>query len=178
MAAKKSNAKKGAERRENVIIPITPGVVAVRSMEEAISYLEEMEAITEAIAPLLRHQVDIKKVVTQYGVRKKVAVFQCDGLYFRQVNRANRFWASTDDDLPNPRPKGARSLKAIMSGKTVKVKGVKKSLWNLVTRRVVDQEKLNDAVSKGWITEKEIEKAYIEKSQAPFYQRFQGEADS
>jgi hypothetical protein len=56
------------------------------------------------------------------------------------------------------------------------VRGKEMPLWNYITKRVPDPEKIDRAVAQGFITEAKISKAYIEKPQAPFMQRFAGEA--
>lgn len=150
--------------------------VVVNSVEDAERYLAEMEEIQSEIAPKMARQVEIKKAVTAFAVSKKLDVVQIDGVYFRQINRANKLWVATDDDMPDPAPRGAKSLRAICTGLTANVKGKDIPLWNFITKRVPDPEKIDLAVSRGYVKESVISKAFLEKPQAPFLQRYVGEA--
>lgn len=151
--------------------------IAITSKAQAQKALERMEEIQAKIDPLMKEAVELKKSVTAYAVEKKVDVIQLDECYYRQINRETRMWVATDDDMPTNPPKKARSLKSICAGVKVTVKGKKVPLWNLVTKRVPDPEAIDRAVSKGWIDEDEIHKAFLSKPQAPFLQRYEGEAD-
>lgn len=151
--------------------------IKVKSKADAINALDQMEEIQEFIAPLMSRQVELKKAAQEYATKTKTTSIDLPtrNMYFRLVQRFTRVWVTTDDDMPEPQPKGARSLKDITKGKKVK-KGKKMvPLFNAITRRVADAELINEAVEKGWITEKEIAKAFIEKPQTPFLQRYHGQ---
>lgn len=150
--------------------------VTVTNLDEAVAALEEMEEIGERIAEDMARQVDLKKATTAWAVKKKVDVIQLDGAYYRQINRASRFWVGEAADMPEPAPKGAKSLRAICAGLTATVKGREIPLWNYVTKRVPDPDMIDRAVARGFIKESVISKAFIEKPQAPFLQRYNGEA--
>lgn len=153
------------------------GRLTVSNMSQAIQALERMEAIEAQVEPLMKEAVELKKAATEYAVEKKVDVIQLGDHYYRQINRSNRFWVATPDDMPPGAPKKAKSLKEITKGIKVTVKGKKVALWNLITKRVPDPVAIDQAVTKGWIDEDEINKAYLEKPQNPFLQKFSGEAD-
>lgn len=149
----------------------------ISSMAEAKKALSRMEEIQAEIQPLMAEATQLKKMATAYAVEKNIDVIQLDECYYRQINRSNRFWVATPEDMPENAPSKARSLKEIVKGKKVKVKGKMVPLWNLITRRVPDAEAISRAVDSGWISEKEISNAYLEKPQSPFLQRYTGEAD-
>ncbi len=151
--------------------------IEINSVKAAKLALEEMESITEEIMPLMNRSVELKKAVTAFATDKRTTVIQLDDVYYRLIERKNRIWVGTPEDMPVGAPKRAASLREIVKGKRVKVNGKLVPLWNLITKRVVDPELLNQAVQQKWVTEKEIEKAYLEKSQAPFLQRYEGVAD-
>lgn len=151
-------------------------IVVVKSLKEAIAALEEMEQIGEEIAEKMARQVELKKAATAYAVSKSVDVIQLDGKYFRQVNRSSRFWVGEPDDMPQPTPKGAKSLKEICEGLKAVVNGKQVPLWNYVTKRIPDPEKIARAVDKGFVKQSVVDKAFLEKPQAPYLQRFSGEA--
>jgi hypothetical protein len=148
----------------------------IRTLDDAVALMEEFEAIRVEIEPKMDRQVEIKKAVTEYAVEKKLDVIQVDDAYFRKVQRENTFWVATDDELPTPKPRGAMSLKSIVENIDVVINGRTRSLWNFITKRVPDPERIDEAVRRGYITEKEISKAYLAKQQAPFLQRFNGTA--
>lgn len=150
--------------------------VRVTNLDEAVRALEEMEEIGERIKDDMAKQVELKKAATAWAVAKKVDVIQLENVYYRQINRASRFWVGEPDEMPDPMPKGAKSLREITRGMVANVKGKEIPLWNFITKRVPDPEKIDRAVALGFVKESVISKAFIEKPQAPFLQRFQGEA--
>jgi hypothetical protein len=155
---------------------VAPEPIIISSIDDAIAALEEMEEIGERIAEDMKRQVELKKAATAFAVKKKIDVLQLDGAYFRQINRASRFWIGEPAEMPSPTPKGAKSLREICAGLTATVKGKEIPLWNYITKRVPDPEKIDKAVALGFVKESVISKAYIEKPQAPFLQRYSGEA--
>lgn len=150
--------------------------IAIRSGEEAIALLGQLEELQKQIEPLQKQAVEIKAAVTKFAVEKKIDVLQLDDVYYRQVNRSNYMWVATPNDMPANAPKGAKSLAEICEGKVVKVGGKTKKLWNLITRRVPKPELIEAAIRNNWIPAEEFEKAYLEKPQTPFLQRYTGEA--
>jgi len=150
--------------------------ISIKTMDDAVAALEEMEAIGDEIKEKMARQVDLKKSVTTWAVAKKVDVVQLEGGYYRQINRSSRFWVGEPSDMPDPAPRGAKSLREICKGLTAQVNGKTIPLWNYITKRVPDPEKIDKAVDLGFITDAKISKAYIEKPQVPFLQRFAGEA--
>lgn len=151
--------------------------IAIRSGEDAIALLGQLEELQKQIEPLQKKAVEIKTAVTKFAVEKKIDVLQLDDVYYRQVNRSNYMWVATPNDMPTNAPKGAMSLAEICEGKVVKISGKKtKKLWNLITRRVPSPDLIEVAIRNNWIPAEEIAKAYLEKPQAPFLQRYTGEA--
>ncbi len=149
----------------------------VKNITQAKAALEELEKLNDEIQPLMARATDLKRAVTAFAVEKNVDAIQLDDCYYRQINRSNRLWVGTPEDMPANAPKRAVSVRDIVKGKKVTVKGKLVPLWNLVTKRVVDPTGIDHAVSQCWITEKEISKAYLEKPQAPFLQRYTGVTD-
>jgi hypothetical protein len=147
------------------------GTYTIKSKAEAEEALRLLEEIEEEISPKMIQATELKKAATQYAVDKKLDVIQLDGCYYRQINRATRFWVGTDDDVPDGLT-NVKSLQSLVKGK--KANG--KPLWQLITKRVPDPEKISEAVGKGWVEETEIQEAFVEKPQRPFLQRFVGDA--
>lgn len=158
-------------------MPKTVGAaVVVKTTRDAVLALEEMEEIGQRIKDDMARQVELKKAATAFAVAKKVDVIQLENSYYRQINRSSRFWVGEKTDMPDPAPKGAKSLREICAGKVAHVRGKNVPLWNFITKRVPDPEKIDAAVNQGFIKQNEIDKAFLEKPQAPFLQRFEGEA--
>jgi hypothetical protein len=148
-------------------------------MNDAIMALSRVEEIQEQINPLMVEATELKKAATEFAVSKGIDVVQLEDVYYRQIQRYNKKWIGTRDEIPInvTMPKGTRALYDIAKGRKVKINGKKRSLWSLLTRRVPDPEKINEAVGKGWIEQDEVEAAFIEIPQQPFLQRFTGEAE-
>lgn len=138
--------------------------ISIRSLDDAIAALERVDAIQEQIDPLMREATDLKRAATQFAVSKKLDTIQLDGHYYRHIQRYNKLW-------------DAEVLKRIVKGKFVKFRGKKTPLWQLVTKRIPDPELIQEAVAQGWVKEKEVALAFVEKPQSPFLQKFQGFAD-
>ena len=149
----------------------------IRNEKQLREALVEFERLKAEVDPINARLVELKREATEYAVAKKIAVVQLDNVYFRQIQRSNRFWAGTDDDIPANAPDGARSLFSIVKGKKVKSNGKSVPLWQLITRRIPDPDKLQTAVAKKWISQDDLDAAFLEKPQAPFLQRYEGVAD-
>ena len=145
----------------------------IKTKADALKALQRVDEIQAEIGPKMAEATELKRAATEFAKGKNMDVLQLDTAYYRLVERSSRMWVATDDDLP-PGVKGAKSLRSICKGISVKVKGKKVPLWQLITKRVPDPELIDEAVKKGWISEKEISKAYIEKPQSPFMQRYEG----
>ena len=142
----------------------TATAISIKSLADATQALERVDEIQAEIDPLMREATELKKAATEFCVRKKVDVVQLDGHYYRHIQRYNRTW---DSD----------ALYGLVRGLKVKVKGKTTPLWQILTKRVPDPERINEAVGKGYITMDAIEAAFVEKAQSPFLQKFQGEAE-
>lgn len=138
--------------------------ISVRSLDEAVAALERVDEIQVEIDPLMREATDLKKAVTEFVVKKRIDVVQLDGHYYRHIQRYSRTWDSN-------------ALYKLVRGLKVKVKGKSTPLWQLLTRRVPDPEAINQAVALRWVRMEDIEDAFVEKPQAPFLQKFQGDAE-
>jgi len=134
--------------------------ISIKNQADLEKALQQLEELNAEIAPLQAQAVMLKKAATEYAVKKRISVVQLDGVYYRKIVRTNRAW---DNEI----------LRKIL--KRIKVDG--KPLWNKVTKRVIDPDKLAEAVAVGWVTEKKLDEAYVETEQAPFLQRYTGEAD-
>lgn len=144
-------------------------------MAEALAALRRVDEINAEIADLILERDELKNAATKYAVVKGVSVFQLDGRYWRRMQRYTSKWIGRRNEVPVDvkLPSSFKPLFEICQGRVANGK----PLWNLVTKRVPDPEKINEAVGKGWITQQEVEKAFIEIPQKPYLQRFNGVAN-
>lgn len=134
--------------------------IHIGSIDDAVAALEEMEEIEKEIAPKMARAVQLKKAATEFAVKKKIAAIQLEDGYYRQITRQTKVW---DEERLREICKGLLAANG-------------KPLWNFITKRRLDPEMLNKAVAKGYISEKKAGKAFSEKPQAPFLQKYVGEA--
>lgn len=148
--------------------------VSVHDEETLREVLTAVREAQEQVA-LVNKFIEIgRNHATTYMHSHATPVVQCEGHYWRLIQRMTRFFVGTDDDMPENAPKGAKSLKALCQGKKVGKKDT--PLWNFITKREVDPKKLDEAVNKGYLKQKDVDKAYLESPQKPFVQPFTGEA--
>jgi hypothetical protein len=174
MAVKKRKvamAKVGPKRNRN-------GTYTISNEAELKSALNRVDELQEQIAPLEHEAGALKTAATKYADGKNIDVVQLDGRYYRRIQRASRRWVGIEDDMPNKAPASARPLSKLVKGKWVTQNGKRVPLWNLLTRRIPDPERIDAATRQGIIDLKDIEAAYVEIPQQVFYQRFSGEVDA
>lgn len=174
---RKQTLGRGTPMTHDFQVEFVEGAIIIDDEDSAVEAAERMEEAVNAIAPVLDFIKRSRDALTDYSVTHAVDVIQCDGFYWRKIQRENEFWVATDDDLPADAPKGSTSLESIARNVTVEVKGKQKPLWPLITKRVLDSKKLEKAVARGWIPEKVVAKARLSKLQNPFIQRYDGEAE-
>lgn len=172
-AAKKNATKISPAKPTTVEIDILQGVNIhdEDTLREALEYVRNAQELLKDVNDFI---TVAKNQSTTYMNSHNVKVVQMDGVYWRKIQRFSRLFVATDDDMPDPAPKGAKSMKSLCQGKTAGKKKI--PLWNFITKRVVDPAKIDEAVNKGYITQKEVDKAYLESPQRPFIQPFDGEA--
>jgi hypothetical protein len=149
----------------------------IKNEKELRQALVEFERLKTEVDPINARLTDLRRAATEYAIERKIDVVQLDNVYFRQIQRTSRFWAGFDSDIPADAPDGAKSLFAIVKGKKVKLNGKLTPLWQLITKRIPDPERIQTAVAKQWISQEEIGAAFLEKPQTPFLQRYEGVAD-
>ena len=174
MAAKKTQTMGRTAKPVTVEITYIPGNAVIDNADTAA---EVMQAFEDAQAPLkdiMETLTRQKEAVTAWAQANDVNVIQLEESYWRRVVRMTRRFVATKEDMPDPAPKGAKSLREIVMGKKTPDG---KPLWNFITVRVPDADRINAAVTMGYLTEKEVGAAYIEAPQKPFIQRYEGEAD-
>jgi hypothetical protein len=174
-ATKKTAGRIKAPKPITVEIPILDSVSVddEDSLRETLEYIalaqESLKQVTKFIEIGRNH-------ATTYMHSGNVPVIQLDGFYWRVIQRMSRFFVATPADMPDPKPKGAKSLKELCQGKTVKSGSKTIPLWSFITKRVIDPSKIDQAVNLGYLKQSEVDKTYLESPQKPFIQKFDGEA--
>jgi hypothetical protein len=150
--------------------------MALKKNKDGTFQIKTVADATEAVARAREYKAEIKDIMNDTTELSRAAarflhekgiseVELEDGSTVKVVQRHNRFWAATDDDVPDGI--GARSLRSIIGDRKT---GKGKKVWNFITKRVIDEDKLDIAVGRGYITEDEIAPALIEKPQSPYLQ--------
>jgi hypothetical protein len=136
----------------------------LKSREDLEAALEMFLEINAEIEEKVRLCTKLKRSATQYAIENDIDVVQLRGSYFRLIRRATNSWDAT-------------KLAKLVKGKRVTVHGKKIPLWQYITKRVPDPEKIKEAVESGYVKQKDIQEAYVTKDQMPFFQNYQGLAD-
>jgi len=126
-------------------------------LEDAIRDLEKENGIDE----MKMDSVELKKAATAFMTEKNAQALEIPkaGKVAKLVAGFDGAWIETKADLKNAgTPPGVKTLRAIVG----------KDLWLKITKRVLDPDKLAEAVATGAVDEDEIKNAYYEKPRAPY----------
>lgn len=173
---KKKSKRIGGSTAQTAQLTYIPGAVVVENLDEAKAALTEYDELMAQIRPVAEYADQLRKAATAFAKSTMTDVIQLEDSYWRKQQRYSKVLIQTDDDIPKNAPKGTKSLQALCKGLTITRKGKEIPLWNFITVRVVDHEKLGQAVALGALSEKKAAKAYLETPQQAFIQRYEGEA--
>lgn len=136
----------------------------VLELKHEIKRLEEEHGITE----MMDDSSELKKAATRWAVESNTqAIDLGGGVYARlRQDKYGGTWVTTDDDLDGA-PVSAVPLLKILRKKFPN-KTLRSEIWNRVTKRTVDPDKLNRVVEEGILTAEEVAPAFYEKDKAPF----------
>lgn len=138
---------------------------AMIELKHEVARLQEEHGITE----MMDDSTELKKAATRWAVEQNQEAIDIGGGVYARLRRDKYggTWIATDDDLDGA-PGTSLSLRRILR---VKFKGDKAALteiWNRVTKRTVDPDKLNRVVEEGLLSAEEIAPAFYEKEKQPF----------
>jgi hypothetical protein len=160
------------------------GTFTVRSQKEAIEALTGVENLKAEIEELKREHgildmeedaTEMKKAAQVWCVKTKTDYLKLPGGRFARLIQAvgKREWIWSKRDLPpTVEAEGAIPLREIILAEYGDEKY--RELSRAVTKRVVDPEKLSEAVAEGKLEEDVIAPAYVEKLNAPYLRVFEG----
>ena len=168
------------------------GSYTIKDEKEAIRALTMMQNIAEEISEIEQEHgipemkadaIALKKSVTDFAITQGFERIDLpDGQWATLVESTHeRRFVGERDEIDGDTPAYVVPLSEIVGDKTVSIKTkgkIKKTkLWNLLTRRTVDRDKVERAVSRGWVTVEEIAPSYYEKQRKPYLRIF-GEKDA
>jgi hypothetical protein len=142
--------------------------------EEALMLMLEIEdAIKEihkdnGIPEMMMDSTELKRAATRYFASKRIKAMTLKGAgkVAKLIEGSEGQWIGTKAEMPDDAPDGVRPLKSIVG----------KDMWKRITRRMIDPDKIMEAVSKGELDEDEISAAYYEKPRAPYVRLYDDEA--
>jgi hypothetical protein len=136
-----------------------------KQLKEALAQRTEIQAVLEddAYLEMMKEVTELSRAAAEYMTRRDIEEipFVSDKRKFRAVavQRYNSMWIGDDDDVPaDPGIEPVRSLRSVLSN----------DQWAMVTKRTVDEAKLDEAVRSGKIKEEEIRQCLYEKPQTPY----------
>jgi hypothetical protein len=151
---------------------VTPATKAVtiaelqRKLEKSVALRDKAEVLMKkhGITAMLDAADDLKREVTDYCAAFEIERLELkDGRYGRLVTSVQeRVWVGTKADLRADAPEYVMPLKSL----------VPSELWQKITKRIPDPEKIEKAIQQGLITPDEIAPCFYERMRAPFIRIF------
>jgi hypothetical protein len=136
-----------------------------KQLKEALSQRTEIQSILEddAYMEMMKEVTELSRAAAEYMTRKGIEEipFPVGKQKFRAVavQRYNSMWIGEEDEIPlDPGIEPVRALRSVLTN----------DQWAMVTKRTVDEAKLDEAVRSGKIKEEEIRQCLYEKPQTPY----------
>jgi hypothetical protein len=176
-----------SEIREALVVKVTAdGTVVIKTERQAAEALEafsrlkaEIDEIREesGLDDLEKDAVAYKAAVTTFMVENGVDQLQCRGFHGTLVRGFyNSHWVATAEDLTANEPESVVPLQALIEKKfksSIATKGSKaRNIWLKITKRVVDQSKLDEVVAANLLDADEIAAAWVEYEKQPYLRLF------
>jgi len=147
-------------------------LLKVREIQEQIAVLYALHGITD-----LENEITVlKQAATAWAVENDKDTIGLGGKLYARLRRDKYggTWVATDDDLTNDTPVDVMPLRLILKKKFGSDAAKYREVWNRVTKRTVDPEKLDRVVQEGILTAEEVSPAFFEKDKKPFIQIYGG----
>lgn len=171
MAAKK--------KPTNTMQTVLTEISSYEELKAALASVQELQddiviRMEAAGIPALEAKKDaLKKLATEYAVKEGIERVDFPGAHATLIQQFfdGRF-IGTEEDIRGDERDGVIPLRQIIrrkfKGDTAKVKEV----WNQVTRRVVDKDAVDEAISYGILTVDDVAPAYVERAKSPYLRIF------
>src|SRR5262245_368372 len=162
---------------------VAPGLVKTEAEAKRalLKYREIKDDIAVRMAaagiPELEEQADeLRRQATDWAVKSDKETISLGGTLYARLRRDKYggTWMATDNDVTAYTPVNVMSMRANLKKKYAKDAAQFREVWNRVTKRAVDPEKLDRVVQEGVLTADEIAPAYYEKDKKPFIQIYGG----
>ena len=147
---------------------------ALLLMQELADDIEALR-LKHGIQELEQDATELKKAATRYMEENEIDEVALEGGQYGKLVRGayDRRWILSDDELTEAElADGARSLRRILKKKFKNSPDKFKQAYAFVSKRVADPEGIQEAVSEGLVTEKEIAPAFVEKEKRPYLRVF------
>ena len=153
------------------------GTFEITNLKQAREAYELMQELSDSILELERENgitemrqdaVGLKQSADAFLVKRREALeLPGIGKVAKVIRGYDGLWIGTKSDLQklDSVPQGVKPLRSIVG----------KDIWKRITKRVLDPEKLAEAVATGEVKEDEIEKAYVQKPRSPYVRLYNEE---
>jgi hypothetical protein len=144
-------------------------LVLMQELKDEISEAMKEHGIDE----MQQDAVELKKAAEGYMTTKDIDEIQLtNGSYAKLIRGGyDRHWVLNDSEIPENAP-GVKSLRSILKKKFGGNTLGYKDAMRRITKRIPDAERIEEAVSEGLLTEKEIAPAFVEKEKKPYLRIF------
>lgn len=162
--------------------------VTKKNAAEKLAELHELQTKLKALREkhgidTLENEIDQhKRSIVEYAERSNLLTIPGNGIYGRLMRQSvERRVLATDEEKdtlvatqPVTEEREYKSLAQIIEDRygDITVKGKARRLWMKCTRRVIDMEGLEEAISSGLLSIEEITPAYYERVSAPYIRVF------
>jgi hypothetical protein len=144
----------------------------IKSDKDLVEALEMHQDFVEGMAEDIRDCNMLREAATAYMTQKNMKqITLSNGKVKKLVERMTRKWIGTRADLKAIQATDdVIPLKEIVAGTKVERNGKWVPLWNVITKRVIDPDKLDEVIAAGTLSEEEVAPAFVEIPQKPFIQ--------
>lgn len=154
--------------RNNGTYTISTKADAEKALRMMVELQDEIMALNKehGITELMRDAAELKKAATAFAVAKGITKLDVGDKYAAlREDGYDRRWIGTQDELKDmDAPAGATPLRTILKNGHADWK----EIWMQITKRVVDSDKLQEAIDEGVLDEDEISAAFVEKKKSPY----------
>jgi hypothetical protein len=164
---------------ENGFVEITSKKDAIEALEAAHNLQVELDDLKEehGISDLEKDIVAYKAALRDFMVRSNIDHIPGDGFHGTLVKSAGSSrWITDKSDLTGNEPDRVMTLRKCIEkkfGEKITKKGSQaREVWQKITRRVADPEKIEEAVNEGLIDVDDISPAWMEVTRAPYLRIF------
>jgi hypothetical protein len=159
------------------------GQFLIHNLKEAKEAIKLAQSLKDEILELRKEygidememdSTELMKATTRFAVETGVERINFEkGAHATLIESAydSRF-IGTEDDLRGDEEGKVTPLRKIIKKKFKNNPKKAKEVWQMVTRRIVDKEKVEEVISEGLLTVDEVAGCFVEKKKAPYLRVF------